>query len=237
MDTNAFTDPFWLHEPAVLFRRDRIFEFNFTDPELTMARRWNASVRAAFYAATLLFLAGAPGVVALGLLFGVAAVNWMMAHAGDVGADVGEADSGRSGSTEPFLGSDVVGTPSAGAGAGASAHTVRTPRAECTHPTPHNPFMNMLLTEYRTDPARSRACATVHRPDIQQEVDDAFHANHLFNDVNDVYNRTQSQREYYTTANTENPNKQKELAEWLYGGAAGRKTHVHADRGLARMRR
>jgi len=38
----------------------------------------------------------------------------------------------------------------------------------------------------------------------------------LFKDINSLYNNENSQREFYTTPNTSIPNKQGELANWLY---------------------
>ena len=99
----------------------------------------------------------------------------------------------------------------------------------CTAPSPRNPFMNVLLGEYRTNPTRPRACN--HRDDknIREDVNSNFIANSgAYYDVSDMYNRTQSQREYYTTANTTIPNKQHELAMWLYSDIAGRKRKIHA---------
>ena len=84
-------------------------------------------------------------------------------------------------------------------------------------PDTNNPFMNPLLTDYLTQPNRE---AENKNPDsipeaVASATDDAFHYN-LYRDVSDVYDRMNSQRQFYQVPNTTIPNDQTAFAEWLY---------------------
>ena len=88
--------------------------------------------------------------------------------------------------------------------------------ASCTLPTKHNPFMNILLTEYATNPTRKRACTRREVPNIKERIREKF--NHgLFRNVDDLYGNVNSQRQFFVMPSTTIPNLQGELATWLYG--------------------
>ena len=65
---------------------------------------------------------------------------------------------------------------------------------DCVLPTDDNPFMNVLLTDKRT---RKPACRTVKNKKIKKLVNDKF-SNGLYKDINSVYDRENSQREFFT---------------------------------------
>lgn len=83
---------------------------------------------------------------------------------------------------------------------------------DCVLPSDENPFMNVLLTDKRT---RKPACKTIKNKKIKKLVNDKF-SQGLFKDINSVYDRENSQREFYTTPNTTIPNNQGDFANWLY---------------------
>jgi hypothetical protein len=78
----------------------------------------------------------------------------------------------------------------------------------CYRPTADNPFMNNLLTD---DPDRPEACR------LATDEADAKWRQGLYQDFDKIYSNHSSERQFYTTPNTTNPNKQKEFAQWLYG--------------------
>ena len=69
--------------------------------------------------------------------------------------------------------------------------------------------MNVLLTDKRD---RKPACKTKK---IKKLVDNKF-SQGLYKDINSVYDRENSQREYYTMPSTTIPNNQGDFANWLY---------------------
>jgi len=85
---------------------------------------------------------------------------------------------------------------------------------QCIAPTKDNPFMNVLMSDYTEQPERPEAC-NIKKEDIKESAEENFNHN-LYRDVSDVWNKTHSQRQFYTMPNTQIPNKQREFAEWLY---------------------
>lgn len=90
----------------------------------------------------------------------------------------------------------------------------------CTQPTLDNPFMNPTMKDYLnvdesgTIVDRPPACDTAD-PEVKKKMDDAFNDN-LYRDVNDVFGKMNSQRQFFTMPFTTIPNKQDEFARWLY---------------------
>lgn len=82
----------------------------------------------------------------------------------------------------------------------------------CNPPTRQNPFMNLLISDIESDPDHI-ACKPT--PKVKKEIEKNFNFN-LYKDVDDVFNRRNSQRQFYTTPSTTLPNDQKSFAEWLY---------------------
>lgn len=80
-------------------------------------------------------------------------------------------------------------------------------------PTIDNPFMNInLITD---DRKRESATLSFDKPKIQEEIEDKFSYN-LYRDVSDLYGKSNSQREFYTTPSTTIPNDQTSFAKWCY---------------------
>ena len=83
-----------------------------------------------------------------------------------------------------------------------------------THPTPANPFMNVLLTEIGDNPYRSPA-ASVLGENVKAELNGYFQTMFAA-DPGDVFNHTQSQRNWVAMPSTTIPNDQTAFANWLY---------------------
>lgn len=83
-----------------------------------------------------------------------------------------------------------------------------------TYPSDKNPFMNVLVDEIKYNPKRAPA-ASVLDPSVVLELDDFFKTQFV-NDPTDVFNRSQSQRQFYTTPSTSIPNDQESYQNWLY---------------------
>jgi len=77
-----------------------------------------------------------------------------------------------------------------------------------TNSTKNNPFMNVLLTELSTD---NRKPANYYDKNIE-----ANFTNELYSDIEDVFNRKNSSRQFYTNPITTNVNDQESFAKFLY---------------------
>ena len=93
-------------------------------------------------------------------------------------------------------------------------------RKLCTKPTPDNPYMNFMLSDYSRFPERPGAC-DITRKDVRDKVDDL--ANHnLYQDSDDIYGRrVGSSWQFMTNASTQAMTDQSEFARWLYQPAPG----------------
>jgi len=87
-------------------------------------------------------------------------------------------------------------------------------RGKCQPPSKHNPFGNVLLTDYVDNPTRLPACSLADKK-IEKTAEEYFNEN-LFKDVDEVYGSVNSQRQFISNPSTTIPNPQKEFAEWLY---------------------
>jgi hypothetical protein len=83
-----------------------------------------------------------------------------------------------------------------------------------TPPSARNPFMNILLDEYKYNPDRPPAVNSSN-PAVKQTLDDYFRVQ-WFSDPTDVFGKNQSQRQFVTMPSTSIPNDQGSFADWLY---------------------
>jgi len=86
--------------------------------------------------------------------------------------------------------------------------------------TKENPFMNVLQEDYENNVERVAVNeAELYNEDkyekVQEEIENNF-SNNLFQDMTDIYNNRNSQRQYYTMPNTQIPNDQTSFAKWCY---------------------
>ena len=84
----------------------------------------------------------------------------------------------------------------------------------CTKPSKLNPFMNVLMTDYKDNADRPKAC-DVDSARVRKSMKTNFEHD-LYRNVDDVFDRNYSYRQFYTTPNTTIPNDQEAFAKWLY---------------------
>ena len=83
-------------------------------------------------------------------------------------------------------------------------------KEECKKPTKDNPMMNVNIGDHPQNPP---ACN--YTSEIKENINNKFNHN-LYQDVDDQFEKFNSQRQFYTTPNTSVPNDQTKFAEWLY---------------------
>lgn len=90
----------------------------------------------------------------------------------------------------------------------------------CTTPTLDNPFMNVTMKDYMNFDKdgsivdRPPACDSSD-PTVKNEIETNFN-NNLFKDVNDVFGKSNSQRQFFTMPYTTIPNNRESFQKWLY---------------------
>jgi hypothetical protein len=78
-------------------------------------------------------------------------------------------------------------------------------------PNKNNPFMNVLLTDH---PERPPA-ADHDLPQIKQQVNQHF-SHGLYRDANDIWDKNNSQRQFYTNPSTTVPNDRDSFMKWCW---------------------
>ena len=74
----------------------------------------------------------------------------------------------------------------------------------CTKPSKLNPFMNVLMTDYKDNAERPRAC-DVENQKIKKSMKSKFEQD-IYKNVDDVFDGNYSYRQFYTTPSTTIPN-------------------------------
>lgn len=87
-------------------------------------------------------------------------------------------------------------------------------RRLCTRPTLDNPYMNVLMSDFKRFPERPGAC-DITREDVRDRAED-LSAHDLYVDSDDIYGRRANASAFYTNASTTIPNDQDGFAQWLY---------------------
>lgn len=86
-----------------------------------------------------------------------------------------------------------------------------------TQPSQDNPYMNYLLSQRHDDQQKpkdfKRNSCPLYNKDVSRQAD--TYAKNFFNDIDDVYNRTQSQRQFVTFAGNDIVNDRDALLQWL----------------------
>lgn len=79
-------------------------------------------------------------------------------------------------------------------------------------PDEDNPMMNQNTFDLYEN---KKAVPTYNNPGMKRKVEETLDAG-VYKDSNDLFNRRNSQRQWYTMPNTEAMNKQTEFAKWCY---------------------
>lgn len=83
---------------------------------------------------------------------------------------------------------------------------------ECKIPTKDNPFMNPILMG---DDNHKKPCTSYNNKGIQKNIEEKFNTN-LYREANDIFNKNNSQRQFYTVSTKTVPNDQESYRNWLY---------------------
>lgn len=194
--------PFWLNEPHILAEEaTEFFPFTEYDRRCT-ASALNSFTRFGIYLGVVLALVRLEAAwLLVGVAFAAFAVGaWLyMESQGNTRIE------GFVNTTAPIVEPREVINQYVPDVIGVSGRTL---------PSAANPFMNVLLTEIGDNPYRSPA-ASVLSQNVKSDLDGYFDT--MFaRDPGDVFQHTQSQRNWVVQPSTTIPNDQESFANWLY---------------------
>lgn len=84
----------------------------------------------------------------------------------------------------------------------------------CVKPTRENPFMNPSLLDIKEDDDTPKACP-VTDINVATNIDEIYNST-MFRNVDDIYDRSTSKRQFYSVPASTIPNDQTTFANWLY---------------------
>ena len=193
---------FWTENISILFQKDKLSHF-FPISDMTLDEKLNSIVRLCAYISVVLYCKNKNYkmiyIFLTSLLFTFIIHKFsnqseeeetnIENYVNEINKDLQETEESKD---DPFLNK----------------------KTKVIKPSINNPFTNILFNEYEDNPNRKSA-VNIERENINEEIEDKFNFN-LYKDINDIYSRNNSQRQFYTTPITTIPNKQKEFAQWLY---------------------
>jgi len=86
----------------------------------------------------------------------------------------------------------------------------------CVKPTLENPFMNPSIIDYKNNNNNIKSCSYITNDIVNDNVDTYFKQN-VYKDINDIYQKNFSERQFYTVPATTIPNDRESYEKWLYG--------------------
>jgi hypothetical protein len=84
----------------------------------------------------------------------------------------------------------------------------------CVKPTKDNPFMNPSLLDIKEDDDAPKACP-ITNVNVATDIDEIYNST-MFRNVDDIYDRSTSRRQFYSVPASTIPNDQTTFANWLY---------------------
>lgn len=85
---------------------------------------------------------------------------------------------------------------------------------KCVIPTKNNPFMNPSILDIDNNNFNIKNCS-IDNKNINNDLHKKYISN-VFKDINDIYGRNMSERQFYTMPSTTIPNDREIYTKWLY---------------------
>jgi len=210
MNIEKSTDEFWYYQPSILWDSRRFIEF-FPNPDLSLAEKLNSLVRLSFYISIVLMVFYGNYLYIYIPIVVLAFTYFIFNNYKPKKKEKLQDYKSLLNSTEGSY--NVEPTVEDASQLETSLDDYKLTDDICTKPTINNPFMNInTITDKRNKPA---ACPYYDNEDTAAQVEKKFEYN-LYREVSDLYNKRNSQRQYYTVPSTTIPNEQTAFAKWLY---------------------
>lgn len=207
------SDPFWGDKYSILFQRDRLTEF-FPVSQMSDVEKMNAIARFSIISSLMMFLYTGQTwpvyifVIGMGLsmYMRTAQENKLMKEKANNPQTIEGVDKMiRNQKPRNYKMNDIDYTEDySGEG-----------NEQCQEPTENNPFGNVLITDYER-PYRPPACYRGNETPKRKKVQEKYFYKNLFLDVDDIFQKNNGQRQFYTNPITTIPNDQTGFAEALY---------------------
>lgn len=188
--------PFWYNNISVLYSKDSITEI-FPSKRFDILRKLNSIVRLSFLYAIIMYFIKRDSKYLM-IPFIIMGITWLVWYKQE---DIHTDEIMKESMSDKL--DDLV--------------KLNDLNTECRVPTKDNPFMNPGLSDYGTNlPPSPKSCPSYNNIGVQRRVEELFNED-LYRDVNDIFNKNNSQRQFYTVPGNQVPNDQGSFAQWCYG--------------------
>tara|TARA_Y100000593_G_scaffold73314_1_gene134689 strand:+ start:229 stop:900 length:672 start_codon:yes stop_codon:yes gene_type:complete len=189
--------PFWFKDISILYNKNYLLEI-IPKKEYDFSRKLNAVVRFAVYYSILLYIFKRDSNI---LCFPfITIVITVFLHKTNRDEKNDDAMKGLMSSKSHTSMEDI------------DAMIMDINKDVFREPDDDNPMMNQNTFDLYEN---KKAVPTYNNPGMKRKVEETLDAG-IFKDSNDLFNRRNSQRQWYTMPNTEAMNKQTEFAKWCY---------------------
>lgn len=221
-------DTFWLYKPSILFETSKLNLF-FPTQDMTDIERLNSVLRFAIYLTLIIYIFKRDYRIIYLILF-TGTLTIFINYYSKIGSEklnrvnnIFDKFEFKNGNLYFKKKETIKNTEN-------NMLDYKNSTLKCTQPTNNNPFMNR--STFDTEYPDSSSCkysstekdytnwknisdSTNQNETISDIIEDKFNLN-LYKDVDDIFNRKNSQRQYYTVPVSTLPNKQTDFANWLY---------------------
>ena len=208
--------PLWNTDPSILYEKNYLFEIVPLD-HFDFNRKLNAMLRLSISYSLILYLMGKKDNTTMYIPIVVAALTYVIGMyytesyvnmvTNDLKNDVVKGNSEINITNENNPEKDPSKPDELD-------ELIKELNGECRIPTKHNPFMNPL-PHMKSEEMGKESCASYNNKGIQRNVDKKFNTD-LYRDVNDIFGKNNSQRQFFSVPGKSIPNDQGEFAKWLY---------------------
>lgn len=187
--------PLWTEKLSILYEKKYLFEI-IPNKNFDFNRKLNSLLRLSIYYSTIVYLFDRKKSNMFYIPFVVAIVTYVLSRKyKETFLNITNANLMNDLKTGTDLIKDLTGS--------------------CKTPSKDNPFMNPEIYDYNTTNMATPSCTSYNNKGLQNITENIFNDS-LIRDVNDIFGKNNSQRQFYTVPGNSIPNDQDTFAKWLY---------------------
>ena len=184
--------PFWSDKISILYDKNFLFEI-IPKKEYNLNRKLNALLRFTVYYSLIVFLMDTKKRYVLTFIVGMAIFTYLIYFK----------------YKESFMNRENNKIMN-----GSEDMNINELSSECRIPTKDNPFMNPLLSDFGSNKSKP-ACPSYNNKGVQRVTEDFFEED-LYKDINDIFGKENSQRQFFSVPGNSVPNDRDTFMKWCY---------------------
>ena len=184
--------PFWSDKISILYDKNFLLDI-IPKKEYDLNRKLNALLRFTIYYSLIVFLMDTKKKYVLTFIIGMAIFTYLIEYKYK-DAFMDKVNNKLMNNTHDMNINDLS--------------------SDCRIPTKDNPFMNPLLSDFGSDKSKP-ACQSYNNKGVQRVTEDYFEED-LYKDVNDIFGKENSQRQFFSVPGNSVPNDRDTFMKWCY---------------------